>query len=61
MTTVAAAPMDSWETLPWKQIQRNVFKLQKRIYVRHEKSCTSEHYVKTEEYSSRDALFPVPT
>jgi RNA-directed DNA polymerase len=24
--------MDRWETLPWKQIQRNVFKLQKRIY-----------------------------
>jgi hypothetical protein len=36
MTTVAAAPMDSWETLPWQQLQRNVFKLQKRIYVRHE-------------------------
>ncbi len=32
MTTVAAAPMDRWETLPWKQIQRTVFKLQKRIY-----------------------------
>jgi hypothetical protein len=28
--------MDRWETLPWKQIQRNVFKLQTRIYVRHE-------------------------
>lgn len=36
MTTVATSPMDRWETLPWKQIQRNVFKLQKRIYVRHE-------------------------
>ncbi len=32
MTTVAAAPMDGWETLPWKHLQRNVFKLQKRIY-----------------------------
>ncbi len=32
MTTVATSPMDRWETLPWKQIQRNVFKLQKRIY-----------------------------
>jgi N-terminal domain of reverse transcriptase len=21
-----------WETLPWKHLQRNVFKLQKRIY-----------------------------
>jgi hypothetical protein len=36
MTTVAAAPMDRWETLPWQQLQRSVFKLQKRIYVRHE-------------------------
>lgn len=32
MTTVATAPMDRWETLPWKHLQRNVFKLQKRIY-----------------------------
>lgn len=32
MTTAASAPMDRWETLPWKQLQRNVFKLQKRIY-----------------------------
>jgi RNA-directed DNA polymerase len=32
MTTAAVAPMDRWETLPWKQIQREVFKLQKRIY-----------------------------
>jgi len=32
MTTVAAAPMDRWETLPWQQLQRSVFKLQKRIY-----------------------------
>jgi hypothetical protein len=36
MTTVATSPMDRWETLPWTQLQRNVFKLQKRIYVRHE-------------------------
>ena len=32
MTTGATAPRDRWERLPWKQIQRNVFKLQKRIY-----------------------------
>src|SRR5882672_6670722 len=32
MTTAAVAPMDRWETLPWKQLQRTVFKLQKRIY-----------------------------
>jgi RNA-directed DNA polymerase len=24
--------MDRWNTLPWKSIQRNVFKLQTRIY-----------------------------
>jgi hypothetical protein len=58
--TAATAPMDRWDTLPWKQLQRQVLQLQKRIYVRHEKSCTSGRQVKTEEYSSRDALFPVP-
>ncbi len=25
-------PMYGWNTIPWKRIQRNVFKLQKRIY-----------------------------
>ena len=28
----ATMPMDRWETLPWRTIQRNVFKVQKRIY-----------------------------
>jgi RNA-directed DNA polymerase len=28
----AAKPMDEWKDLPWTQIQRQVFKLQKRIY-----------------------------
>ena len=28
----ATTPMDRWETLPWRTIQRNVFKVQKRIY-----------------------------
>jgi RNA-directed DNA polymerase len=31
MTTVASAPMDRWETLPWKHLQRNVFTRQTRI------------------------------
>ena len=31
MNTVAT-PMYDWKTLPWKQIERGVFKLQKRIY-----------------------------
>jgi RNA-directed DNA polymerase len=30
MTTVN--PMDEWKTLPWKQFERQVFKLQTRIY-----------------------------
>ncbi len=34
--TGACAPMDGWNTLPWKKFQRHVFKLQQRIYVRHE-------------------------
>jgi RNA-directed DNA polymerase len=32
MTTEASAPMERWNTLPWTRIQRNVFKLQKRVY-----------------------------
>src|ERR1051326_1974628 len=32
MTTATTTPMDRWETLPWRTIQRNVFKVQKRIY-----------------------------
>jgi RNA-directed DNA polymerase len=27
-----AQPIEDWKTLPWKQYQRNVFRLQKRIY-----------------------------
>ena len=29
----APKPMDEWKTLPWKRIQRVVFRLQKRIYL----------------------------
>lgn len=32
MNTVFKTPMYGWDTVPWKQIQRDVFKLQKRIY-----------------------------
>lgn len=32
MTTEKTPPMDGWNTLPWKKLERNVFKLQKRIY-----------------------------
>lgn len=28
----ASPPMDEWKTIPWKRIQRTVFRLQKRIY-----------------------------
>ena len=28
----AAMPMDEWRTLPWKKYERQVFRLQKRIY-----------------------------
>lgn len=30
--TTGQTPMDEWKTLPWKRIERDVFKLQKRIY-----------------------------
>lgn len=32
MNTVAEQPMYGWNALPWKRIERSVFKLQKRIY-----------------------------
>jgi RNA-directed DNA polymerase len=32
MDTVAKQPMYRWNTIPWKKVERNVFKLQKRIY-----------------------------
>src|SRR5215216_7565470 len=32
MATATTTPMDRWETLPWRTIQRSVFKVQKRIY-----------------------------
>ena len=32
MTTVTTQPMDGWNTIGWKEIQRHVFKLQTRIY-----------------------------
>jgi RNA-directed DNA polymerase len=30
--TTGTLPMDEWRNVPWKQVERNVFKLQKRIY-----------------------------
>ena len=30
--TPAQRPSEVWKTLPWQKIQRNVFRLQKRIY-----------------------------
>ena len=32
MSTVAKQPMYGWNTFAWKETERNVFKLQKRIY-----------------------------
>jgi RNA-directed DNA polymerase len=32
MTTIKPTLMDEWNTLPWKKIERSVFKLQQRIY-----------------------------
>jgi retron-type reverse transcriptase len=29
-------PMYEWNTIPWRKLERNVFKLQKRIYINHE-------------------------
>ena len=30
--TPAKRPSEVWKTIPWKKFQRNVFRLQKRIY-----------------------------
>jgi len=32
MTDVNKSQTEDWKSLPWKKIQRNVFRLQKRIY-----------------------------
>jgi RNA-directed DNA polymerase len=32
MSTVGRQPMYRWNTIPWKRVERRVFKLQKRIY-----------------------------
>src|SRR4029434_9133372 len=32
MTTTESALMDEWNTLPWRRLERSVFKLQQRIY-----------------------------
>ena len=34
--TQGSSLMVAWQDIPWKKIQRHVFRLQKRIYVRHE-------------------------
>jgi hypothetical protein len=60
MNTVVRQPMDGWNTISWKQVERVVFKLQKRIYVRHESRIPAYEHAATEEHSSRESLFPVP-
>jgi RNA-directed DNA polymerase len=42
MNTDVSIPMDRWNTLPWKSIQRNVFKLQTRIY---RAACRDDVYI----------------
>jgi RNA-directed DNA polymerase len=32
MNTAARAPLERWDTIPWQQIQRAVFKLHTRMY-----------------------------
>jgi RNA-directed DNA polymerase len=32
MTTTESTLMDEWNTLPWRRLERSVFKLQQRIY-----------------------------
>jgi hypothetical protein len=53
--------MAAWQDIPWKHVQRSVFHLQKRIYVRHESRIPAYKNATTEENSFRESLFPVPT
>ena len=52
--------MVAWQGIPWKQVHRHVFRLQKRMYVRHESRIPAYENATTEENSSRESLFPVP-
>ena len=51
---------DEWSTIPWRKLERYIFRLQKRIYVRHESRIPAYKDAATEEHSSRESLFPVP-
>jgi hypothetical protein len=57
----APVPMYEWNTSPWAKAEREVFKLQKRIYVRHESRVPASKNATTEVNASRESLFPVPT
>ena len=50
----------AWQNIPWQKVHRHVFRLQKRIYVRHESRIPAYEHAATEEHSSRESLFPVP-
>jgi hypothetical protein len=50
----------AWQGIAWKKVQRHVFRLQKRIYVRHESRIPAYENATIEEHSSRESLFPVP-
>ena len=52
--------MVAWQDIPWKKIHRHGFRLQKRMYVRHESRIPAYKNAATEEHSSRESLFPVP-
>ena len=51
---------EAWQDKPWHHFQRVVFRLQKRIYVRHESRIPAYKNAATEEHSARESLFPVP-
>ena len=59
MNTVTRS-MYEWNTIPWAKAEREVFKLQQRIYVRHASRVPADKNATTEENSSRESLFPVP-
>ena len=50
----------AWQGIAWKKVQRHVFRLQKRIDVRHESRVPASKNATTEVNASRESLFPVP-
>ena len=58
MNTVAKQPMYGWNKVPWRKTERNVFKLQKRIYQASDRGQAGRvHHLQRLLVNSRSAKF----